>query len=91
MYPKWATEVITKSEGSTVPIFEPVKRNLYRREYEGMIADAKAEIERAKCNRDLTEKGPQSYNLQLTELGRGIVKAWRNRIAEIQRVMNGQL
>lgn len=30
------------------PVFEPVKRGLYRREYEGMIQDAEAELKKVK-------------------------------------------
>jgi len=110
----------------SLPVFEPVKRGLYRREYEGMIQDAETEIKMAKENpanrnrvlkpdvaghckflRDEAEAKPEksaenlkraadlenspaNYCAGLTEQGKAIVTAWKNRIEEIRRAMNGQ-
>ena len=49
--------VITGSNGEiTPPIFEPVKRNLFRREYEAMIRDTEAELKKARNDLMLRER-----------------------------------
>lgn len=45
-----------RRERNAPPIFEPVKRGLYRREYAAMIQDAEAEIKTAKANPELRER-----------------------------------
>lgn len=121
--------VITGSKGTiTPPIFEPVKRGLFRREYEAMIRDAETEVKKARndptlrarvLKKEITrlckflrdeaqaepeksaenmkratdhENNSENYCLgELTEQGKAVVTAWKNRIAEIRNVMNGRI
>jgi hypothetical protein len=104
----------------TVIRFEPVKFGLYRKEYQAMIEDAKAEIRKLKENRsnyakDMTDAAAElirfleskresgwearvkevendSGSYEFTSLKPMIaaqVEAWRSRIAEIRRAMQG--
>ena len=49
-------EVTLLSKGGTPPRFEPVRRGLYIREYELMLAHAKAELKPAKADPTLRER-----------------------------------
>jgi hypothetical protein len=80
------SEVIKRSKGEfPPPVFEPVKRGLYPREYDDLIREAEAERDKAKENRAHYVAG------KLTEQGQAVIEAWRNRIRSLRKAKSGEL
>jgi hypothetical protein len=78
--------VTTGSKGKIAPpVFEPVKRGLYPREYDDLIREAEAERDRAKGNR------AHYVADKLTEQGQAVIEAWRNRIRSLRKAKRGEL